>query len=247
MTPRHRIGNHRGTRAIIYSRVSTEEQRESGLGLAAQDATCRHAAARAGLAVAAAFADEGVSGSTPPEKRSGLSAALACLKRGDTLIVARRDRLHRDVEIAVDCDRAIRRRKARLMVADAPTTGDPASDLQRTRVDDFVAEQYRMRVKIATTAALRAKRQRGERAGAIPYGFRVKKDGKTLIPNPRERKIIGLMLECREAGFSLRDIAAELNRKGFTTRAGQPWRFEYVRSALRTLERHPDVQVIEEG
>jgi hypothetical protein len=44
------------------------------------------------------------------------------------------------------------------------------------------------------------------------------------------------MLECREAGFSLRDTADELNRKGLTTRACQPWRFEYVRSALRTIE-----------
>jgi hypothetical protein len=45
------------------------------------------------------------------------------------------------------------------------------------------------------------------------------------------------MLECRNAGYSLRDTADELNRKGFTTRAGQSWRFEYVRS-VRTLERH---------
>jgi len=47
------------------------------------------------------------------------------------------------------------------------------------------------------------------------------------------------MLEWREAGFSLRDVARELNRKGLTTRAGQPWRFEYVRSALKTITRHP--------
>jgi hypothetical protein len=49
------------------------------------------------------------------------------------------------------------------------------------------------------------------------------------------------MLECREADYSLRDTAEELNRKRLTTRAGQPWRFEYVRSALRTIDRHPGV------
>ena len=97
-----------------------------------------------------------------------------------------------------------------------------------------------------TAAALRAKRARGERAGAIPYGYRLRRPGETtLAPHARERRILSLMLECRAAGYSLRDIAAELNRKGMTTRAGQPWRFEYVRSALRTIERHPDVAELE--
>lgn len=240
MTPRRKTLANSG-RAILYLRVSTDEQRESGLGLTAQAASCRQAADRAGLSIIATFADEGVSGSKPPEKRPGLSAALSTLKRGDVLLIARRDRLHRDVEIAVDCDRAIRRRRAVLMVADAPTTGDPASDLQRTRVDDFVAEQYLMRVKVATTAALRAKRASGQRAGTIPYGFKLRADGKTLAPNQKERRALRLILECREAGYSLRDTAAELNRKGLATRNGQPWRFEYVRSALRTIERHPEI------
>ena len=55
------------------------------------------------------------------------------------------------------------------------------------------------------------------------------------------------MVECRQAGYSLRDTAAELNRKGLRTRAGQPWRFEYVRSAMRTLERQPDLPLRELG
>ena len=60
-----------------------------------------------------------------------------------------------------------------------------------------------------------------------------------------ERRILRLMVECRQAGYSLRDTAAELNRKGFTTRAGQPWRFEYVRGALHTLERQPTLLLTE--
>jgi hypothetical protein len=34
--------------------------------------------------------------------------------------------------------------------------------------------------------------------------------------------------ELRSAGYSLRQIAAELNRQGFTTRRGTSWRFQYV-------------------
>jgi recombinase len=96
-----------------------------------------------------------------------------------------------------------------------------------------------------TSAALSAKRARGERAGAIPYGYRLKADKRTLTPKEIERRILRLMVECRQAGYSLRDTADELNRKGLTTRAGQPWRFEYVRSAMRTLERQPDLLLAE--
>ena len=69
-------------------------------------------------------------------------------------------------------------------------------------------------------------------------GFRVNGDGRTLHPHAREQQMLTLMQECRAAGYPLRAIAEELNRAGYTTRTGTPWRFEYVRSALRTLDRH---------
>ncbi|HUE88366.1 MAG TPA: recombinase family protein [Vicinamibacterales bacterium] len=42
------------------------------------------------------------------------------------------------------------------------------------------------------------------------------------------------MDDCKAAGFSLPDIARELNQQGSTTRSGSPWRWEYVRSILKT-------------
>jgi hypothetical protein len=38
--------------------------------------------------------------------------------------------------------------------------------------------------------------------------------------------------------YPLRAIADELNRAGHRTRMGTPWRFEYVRSVLRTCDSH---------
>ena len=86
-----------------------------------------------------------------------------------------------------------------------------------------------------------AKRTRGERAGTVPYGFTLAPDSTRLEANEEERRVLRLMVECRDARYSLADVAAELNRQGHTTRAGKPWRFECVRSALKTLERQPDL------
>jgi DNA invertase Pin-like site-specific DNA recombinase len=65
--------------AIIYLRMSTDEQAESGLGLEAQEATARKWCEAKGRKVVAVHRDEGVSGTVPADKRSGLTSALASL------------------------------------------------------------------------------------------------------------------------------------------------------------------------
>jgi DNA invertase Pin-like site-specific DNA recombinase len=69
------------TRIVVYLRVSTEEQGESGLGLEAQEAACRAAASRLGMEIACIHRDE-LTGSTPLHKRPGLMDAIAALTRG---------------------------------------------------------------------------------------------------------------------------------------------------------------------
>ena len=51
-------------RIVIYLRVSTDEQAESGLGLEAQLAACRALAQRLGAVLVAIFQDE-LTGATP--------------------------------------------------------------------------------------------------------------------------------------------------------------------------------------
>jgi site-specific DNA recombinase len=245
MTPRPRKAPPKPSRrAVGYVRVSTDEQRRSGLGIDAQESSIRQAAARHGFRVTAIHRDEGVSGNKAPDQRPGLLAAIAALKRGDVLIVAKRDRLSRGgVSHTAVIEAAIKRKGARVLsAAGEGTDGEEPQDEFFRDLTDSLAKMERKIIGKRTAAALSAKRARGERAGTVPYGYRLRKAGDTtLAPHARERRILRLMLECREAGYSLRDTAEELNRNGLTTRAGQPWRFEYVRSALRTIERHPEV------
>src|SRR5687768_9360060 len=70
-------------RALIYRRVSTDEQAESGAGLNAQLDACHLFATRQKLPVAGVFTDEDESGATPLEKRPGLLGALGELGPGD--------------------------------------------------------------------------------------------------------------------------------------------------------------------
>lgn len=218
--------------AVGYLRVSTGEQVESGLGLEAQRAAVLAAANRLGLSFAAAFEDAGVSGSTSAEERLGLMAAVGALRRGDVLIVAKRDRLGRDVVNVALVERIVERKGARIVSAAGEGTdaADPTSLLMRRIVDAF-AEYERLLIGARTKAALRAKRARGMRAGTVPFGFVADSTGR-LTEEPREQAALALMRERRSAGASLRSVASALASAGFRPRGGGNWYAETVRSAL---------------
>lgn len=220
-------------RAIGYLRVSTDEQRVSGLGLEAQRSSLAAAAKRLGLELAQVHADEGLSGSLPPAQRPGLMAALVALGKGDVLLVAKRDRLARDVLEVGLLERELRRKRARVVSAagEGTESDDPSSLLQRGIVDLF-AEHERQMIRARTKAALRAKRARGERAGALPFGFALGADGK-LVDVPEEQVALLLMKTHRLAGESLRAIARLLTERGYRPR-GRAWHASSVRSIIET-------------
>ena len=84
-------------RVVAYSRVSTEEQSKSGLGLAAQEITIRSGCAARGWDVVGLYVDAGQSGKTL--ERPALRDALEVVanRTADGLVVAKLDRLSRSV------------------------------------------------------------------------------------------------------------------------------------------------------
>lgn len=225
---------NRPSRGFGYLRVSTDGQAESGLGLEAQRAAVEAAASRLGLILAGVFTDEGVSGALDLESRPSLFAAVQGLKRGDVLIVAKRDRLGRDLVGVAMIERSVMRKGARIVsAAGEGTEGTDASALLQRQILDCFSEYERRLIGQRTKAALRAKRERGELAGNLPYGYSLNADGRTLELNPAEAAVLSILRELRAAGRSRQKIADELNRKGLTTRRGTAWRYQYVASLER--------------
>lgn len=69
-----------------------------------------------------------------------------------------------------------------------------------------------------------AKRERGERVGAVPYGSQLAADGKTLEPNEYEQRVIEFVRrERRDSGLSTRRIAMRLTLGGYEPRSGGVW------------------------
>jgi Recombinase len=85
-----------------------------------------------------------------------------------------------------------------------------------------------------TKEALAAKRARGERCGGhIPYGFKLASDGKTLVRNIDEQKVIKRIIRMRKQGSTLQSIADWLNNKGYHRRTGAKWEYTFIHLLLR--------------
>ncbi|MBI4872598.1 MAG: recombinase family protein, partial [Candidatus Riflebacteria bacterium] len=135
-----RVGNPK--LEVAYLRVSTDEQK---LGPEAQRAAVESWADRERVTVAAWCEDCGVSGGSDLDARPGLVQAIAELRanQAGVLVIAKRDRLARDVYIAATIERAIGSCGARVACADGVANGDTPADAFLRTILDGAAEYER--------------------------------------------------------------------------------------------------------
>jgi len=220
--------------AVAYLRVSTDQQAESGLGLDAQRAGILQSADRLGLTVRDVFVDV-ISGGKAHQSRPQLLEAVGALHRGEVLLVAKRDRLGRNVFEMAMIERLVQKQRARVVSAAGEGNGDePADWLMRQMVDTF-AQYERILIAKRTKDALAVLRANNERAGNLPFGLQLAADGKHLEPAPVEQRIDATIRALAATVHSSKAITATLNAAGYTTRKGTPWRPEYVSRRLRKV------------
>jgi len=206
--------------AVAYLRASTDEQH---LSVPAQHACIRAWAAGEHVVVVGWFADRGVCSVTPIEERPALRAALDVLgaKGAGVLVVARRDRIARDVVLAGEIEREVARAGARLVSATGEGNDDSPADAFLRTVIDGAAQYERGMIRARTRAALAAKRARRELVGAVPYGFALRGDGVHLMAARQEQATIARARDLRARGLSLRAVAAKLASEGRVSRRGR--------------------------
>lgn len=206
-------------RALGYVRVSTEEQADSGAGLAAQTSALRAEAQRRGWALEL-VEDAGYSGKDL--KRPGLAAALDQLDRrdADVLVVSKLDRLSRSVrDFGGLLDRATKRGWSVVCLDLGVDTTTPVGEFTANVVAS--ASQYERRlIGQRTRDALRERRA----AGVVLGRPRVLGDD-----------VVGRILSERRKGRSLRAIADALTNEGVTTARGGPrWSASSVQAVLQS-------------
>lgn len=217
---------------IIYLRVSTDQQVSSGLGLEAQRQICLKLVPNGSQVLE--YCDEGYSGALEMEKRPALLSALNVLAKDDILLIAKRDRIGRDPIVNAMIERAVERKKARLISAsgDVKDDNDPSSILMRRMVDAF-AEYERLIIGARTKAALSVLKKNGKRTGHIPFGYKLCTDNVHLETDELEQDILSKIREGREFGMSLREIAKDLNEMQYFNRHNRPWNHVSIKRVMK--------------
>lgn len=192
---------------VGYYRVSTRRQGESGLGLEAQQAIVRHFA---GDGLAADYTE--VASGSGVDKRPVLGQALShCRESGAWLVVAKADRLSRNVQDALSI---LDRLDGRLLCCDCPHT-----DRFTLTLLFALAERERELISIRTKAALDAKRRREgrQKINGRSKGVDTSTARKAALASRREKaRLLArdpalYALQWLRAGRSLSEVARYLN------------------------------------
>lgn len=211
---------------IAYYRVSTAKQGQSGLGLEAQQASVAAYLNGGQWEMIGAFQEvETGKGADALAKRPQLRAALdACRKQGATLIIAKLDRLARNVHFVS----GLMESKVKFMACDMPEANELTIHIMAA-----FAEHEAKRISQRTKDALAVAKSRGVVLG--------KEGAANLRPNLRARKIaahdfaVKLRplfhgMEARE--LSQRAMVDELNSVGVPAPKGGRWRLSQVQRII---------------
>ena len=196
-------------KALVYTRVSTEEQGISRNGLESQLATCQEYSRRMGFEVAEVI-EEVVSGAKMTN-RPLLIGALARLKAGDAnvLVVSKLDRLSRSVSDLCYLLEVSEKEGWSLVILDLNIDCTTSSGRMQAQIQATFAEFERRRMGERTKDGLAIAKSKGKKLGG----------SKPVIPAETVEVIAFLRL----VNLSLRSIAEVLNKELGTTPTGKAW------------------------
>ncbi|TVR08003.1 MAG: recombinase family protein [Planctomycetota bacterium] len=210
--------------AIGYVRVSSEEQRDQGVSLEAQQAKIQAWATFTDATLLAVHIDAGISGKRA-DNRPGLQLALADARRHRCpLVVYSLSRLSRSVMDTLTLTKDLERAGADLVSLSEDINTTTAAGRMVFKMLSVLAEFEREQLAERTTVAMAHLRHLGRRiSGKIPYGYTLAADGASLIEDPDEQAGIRRMVALRSAGYSLRAIGECLEAEGHWPKASQHW------------------------
>lgn len=199
-----------------YTRVSTEDQVEN-TSLEDQARQIQGIALTHNLELDHIYEERGVSGGVPLLRREE-GCKLAFLRKGDTVIISKLDRMFRDARDALNVIGDWETAGINLIINGYGNVMDKANPNGRFMLEIMAvfSGEERRRIRERVTAGKRAKRSAGGYIGGIvPFGFSKIGTGRKakLKPDPNAQDALITMRVARTKGYSYRDIAIIVNKR----------------------------------
>lgn len=215
---------------VLYFRVSTKRQGDSGLGLEGQRRDVQLFLDHyADGEVIGDFQDVESGKHDDPRRRPGLAAALAmCRAKKAILLVAKLDRLSRKVSHIAQLmdDKSVPFKVASM----------PFADNFQLHLYAAMAEQEREFISLRTKAGLASARLRGRTLGGQRGGAEARRIAVQTIADTSAARIADIALPMRKGSATLQAIADALTKAGVETPRGRKtWHPSSVANALARL------------
>lgn len=219
--------------ALIYTRVSSEEQASGGISLDMQLADCRAACERRGWQVAETLSDEGFSAFTRKPRPAFLELQRR-LSEFDVVVIWRLDRFGRQ------------NREIQNVIGDILERGigvysvmEPQFDLSTpvgrlmfnfaAALAQYEPEQSQERVRRAMLEVV----QQGRKLGFAPYGYLLPEPKGIIIPDPVTAPVVQSIFASYAGGAAIVQICRDLQGQGIPSPRGKPvWYTGIVRKML---------------
>jgi DNA invertase Pin-like site-specific DNA recombinase len=223
-------------KVIAYYRVSTKKQGESGLGLEAQKNTINQFLASSPYELVSEYV-EIESGRKTDKRRPQLRAALEqCEREGATLMIAKLDRLTRNVGFLT----TLLDRQVPIMALDMPNLQDPAMSRFILQLMANVAELERAQISERTKKALAARKARGMSLGSPTPANGAQAGGLVTADQANDfaSQVYPVIQELKKFGCAtLAKIAQGLSARGIATATGKKaWSISAVRNVVNRAE-----------
>lgn len=212
---------------ISYVRVSTQKQGASGLGLEAQKQAVQSYINETGAELVAEFV-EVESGKKTDKDRPQLAAALnACKKSKAVLVVAKLDRLARNVHFIS----GLMESKVKFIALDM----SEANELTIHVMAAF-AEHEARRISERTKAALAVAKSRGVVLGAAgAANLKPNIEARQAQSRAFAKSLAGVFEGFKLRGLTQRAMVTELNQLGIKTARGGTWSLVQVQRVQKIL------------
>jgi DNA invertase Pin-like site-specific DNA recombinase len=204
---------------VAYYRVSTDRQGASGLGLDAQREAVARFVGTGNLLAEFTEIESGKKATNRPQ----LAAALAASKKqGATLVIAKLDRLARNVHFIS----GLMESKVDFVAIDMPQ-----ANRLTVHIMAAFAEHEREQISARTKAALQQAKLRGTKLGN-PRLDQARENAADANREIVPASTVAFIAKMRGQGETLRAIAAQLNALNITTPRGCQWYADTVRTVL---------------
>lgn len=204
--------------AVIYIRVSTAEQADTGTSLATQETACRAWCSAHELTVMRLFSDAGESAKTA-DRPQFLELLSWCSKNKPTVcVVWKFDRWARSATDHAIASGALSKHGTRLVSATEAAADDPAGRLLQTILSGIAQFDNEVRAERAKHA-MRSVAMRGGWFTHAPYGYRFSRSGSlpVLVEDTEQATVVrDLFQRLADRTRSLWETVAEAKRHGLT-------------------------------